>query len=60
VPGQGAAHSAAWRSTSLCDGVMCDFNPTRIDEVIDFMVARVLDQLRVEHQLAPRWGEDQG
>ena len=34
------------------------FNPTGIDEVIDFMVARVLDHLRVEHQLAHRWGED--
>ncbi|HYN79515.1 MAG TPA: flavin prenyltransferase UbiX [Lamprocystis sp. (in: g-proteobacteria)] len=36
------------------------FNPTHIDEVIDFMVARVLDHLRVEHQIGCRWGEDPG
>jgi 4-hydroxy-3-polyprenylbenzoate decarboxylase len=34
------------------------FNPTRVDEIIDFMVARVLDHLRVPHQLLPRWGEE--
>jgi len=34
------------------------FNPTRIDEIIDFMVARVLDHLQVGHQLGRRWGED--
>ncbi len=32
--------------------------PQTIDEVVDFMVARVLDQLGVEHKLALRWGED--
>jgi len=31
--------------------------PQTIDEVVDFMVARVLDQLGIEHQLARRWGE---
>lgn len=36
------------------------FNPTRIEEIIDFMVARVLDHLRVEHQIGRRWGEDPG
>ena len=34
------------------------FNPTRVEEIIDFMVARVLDHLRVEHQLGHRWGDD--
>lgn len=33
------------------------FNPTGIDEIIDFMVARVLDHLKVDHQLGHRWGE---
>ncbi|WP_295384566.1 flavin prenyltransferase UbiX [uncultured Thiodictyon sp.] len=33
------------------------FNPTGIDEIIDFMVARVLDHLQVEHELVQRWGE---
>ena len=31
--------------------------PQTIDEIVDFMVARVLDQLGIEHQLALRWGE---
>jgi 4-hydroxy-3-polyprenylbenzoate decarboxylase len=30
--------------------------PTGVDAVIDFIVARVLDQLHVPHQLLPRWG----
>jgi 4-hydroxy-3-polyprenylbenzoate decarboxylase len=33
------------------------FNPRSLDELVDFMVARVLDHLRVPHQLLPRWGE---
>lgn len=36
------------------------FNPTRIDEIVDFMVARVLDHLQVTHQLGHRWGADPG
>lgn len=31
--------------------------PKSIDELVDFMVARILDHLGVEHQLLPRWGE---
>ena len=30
--------------------------PTTVDELVDFIVARVLDQLRVEHGLSKRWG----
>jgi flavin prenyltransferase len=30
--------------------------PTTIDELVDFVVARVLDQLGVEHALVRRWG----
>ena len=30
--------------------------PTTIDELVDFIVARVLDHLRVPHQLGTRWG----
>ena len=33
------------------------FNPRTLDELIDFMVARVLDHLQVPHQLMPRWGD---
>ncbi|ROQ21317.1 flavin prenyltransferase UbiX [Marinimicrobium koreense] len=32
--------------------------PTRIEELVDFIVARVLDQLGIEQDLMPRWGED--
>ena len=31
--------------------------PTRIDDLIDFIVARILNQLGIEHRLMPRWGE---
>jgi 4-hydroxy-3-polyprenylbenzoate decarboxylase len=30
--------------------------PTKIDQLVDFVVARVLDQLGVEHDLVARWG----
>jgi 4-hydroxy-3-polyprenylbenzoate decarboxylase len=32
------------------------FHPQTVDDVIDFMVARVLDHLKVPHELLPRWG----
>ena len=31
--------------------------PATVAEVVDFVVARVLDHLGVEHGLGPRWGE---
>ena len=30
-------------------------NPTSIEELIDFVVARILDQLDIEHKLGKRW-----
>jgi 4-hydroxy-3-polyprenylbenzoate decarboxylase len=30
--------------------------PSSISEIVDFMVARILDHVGVEHQLLPRWG----
>ncbi|HYV96140.1 MAG TPA: flavin prenyltransferase UbiX [Gemmatimonadaceae bacterium] len=30
--------------------------PTRIDQLVDFMVARILDHLDVPHDLVKRWG----
>ncbi|MZG54866.1 UbiX family flavin prenyltransferase [Photobacterium sp. CAIM 1937] len=33
--------------------------PQSIDDLIDFMVARILDHLGVEQGLVPRWGYDQ-
>lgn len=34
-------------------------NPQTVDQVVDFMVARVLDHLEISHRLMPRWGDDQ-
>ena len=32
-------------------------NPKTIDDLVDFVVARILDHLDIEHELLPRWGE---
>ena len=32
--------------------------PETVADLVDFVVARILDQLRIEQQLAPRWGQD--
>lgn len=32
--------------------------PTRIDELVDFVVARILDHLDVSHEVGRRWGGD--
>jgi len=32
--------------------------PQTINELIDFIVARILDQLEIEQELMPRWGEN--
>lgn len=31
--------------------------PVSIDDLVDFVVARILDQLHIEHSLMSRWGE---
>jgi len=32
-------------------------HPKRVEDLVDFVVARILDQLRIAHDLLPRWGE---
>ena len=32
--------------------------PQQVADLVDFMVARVLDHLRIPHRLARRWGEE--
>jgi 4-hydroxy-3-polyprenylbenzoate decarboxylase len=32
-------------------------NPKSIDDLVDFIVARILDQLDIEQKVLPRWGE---
>ena len=36
------------------------YRPQSVDDIVDFMAARILDHLSVPHQLLPRWGENQG
>src|SRR5690606_28258986 len=36
------------------------FRPESVADVVDFVVARVLDQLDVPHSLLPAWGEPSG
>lgn len=31
---------------------------TQVQDLVDFVVSRVLDQLQIEHRLTRRWGED--
>ncbi|MGD8911762.1 MAG: flavoprotein, partial [Candidatus Thiodiazotropha sp.] len=31
-------------------------NPTTLQDIVDFMVGRILDQLDIDHRLMPRWG----
>ena len=33
-------------------------HPKNIQDIVDFVVARILDHLGVEHSLIPRWGEE--
>ena len=35
-------------------------HPQRIEDLVDFVVARILDQLAVPHAVMARWGEDAG
>jgi 4-hydroxy-3-polyprenylbenzoate decarboxylase len=32
-------------------------NPQTIQELVDFMVARILDHIGIAHTLMPRWGQ---
>lgn len=32
-------------------------HPKSVDDIVDFVVARVLDQLQIDQALLPRWGE---
>jgi 4-hydroxy-3-polyprenylbenzoate decarboxylase len=49
------------RQLTLAGAVMCSpnpgfyLNPTRIEEIIDFVVGKVLDLLHVKHDLRTRW-----
>lgn len=48
---------------SRMDAVIVDANPgfynqpKSVDDLVDFVVAKILDQLGVEHELQPKWGD---
>ena len=48
---------------SRMDAVIVDANPgfynkpETMEDLVDFVVAKILDQLGIEHKLQPRWGE---
>lgn len=52
-----------YRRLTLAGAIICPTNPgfyllpTSIPEIVDFMVGKVLDLLKVEHRLATRWEE---
>ena len=33
-------------------------HPQSVQDMVDFVVARIMDQVGVAHTLLPRWGED--
>lgn len=35
-------------------------NPTSVDDVVDFIVARICDVIGVDHNLQKRWGQNEG
>lgn len=51
------------RTVTLAGGIVCPTNPglylkpQRVEDLVDFMVGKVLDLLRVEHTLRTRWEE---
>jgi 4-hydroxy-3-polyprenylbenzoate decarboxylase len=53
------------RTLTLAGAIVCPTNPgfylhpTTIDELVDFMVGKVLDLLKVEHALKTRWEQAQ-
>jgi 4-hydroxy-3-polyprenylbenzoate decarboxylase len=34
------------------------YRPAAVAELVDFIVARILDRLHIPHTLLPRWGEE--
>lgn len=52
------------RTLTLAGAIICPtnpgfyLNPRSIEEIVDFIVGKVLDLLKVEHDLKTRWGVD--
>jgi 4-hydroxy-3-polyprenylbenzoate decarboxylase len=54
------------RTASLAGATILPASPgfyhgaERVEQLVDFVVARILDQIPVEHQLTRRWGDADG
>jgi 4-hydroxy-3-polyprenylbenzoate decarboxylase len=54
------------RTLTLAGAIICPTNPgfylgpRTVAELVDFMVGKVLDLLRVEHELKTRWEDETG
>ena len=52
-----------YRALTLAGAIVCPTNPgfylgpRSVEDLVDFMVGKVLDLLKVEHRLATRWEE---
>ncbi|MBY0313179.1 MAG: UbiX family flavin prenyltransferase [Phycisphaerales bacterium] len=53
-----------YQNLSLAGAIICPTNPgfylkpKTIEEIVDFMVGKIMDLLRVEHDLKTRWGAE--
>ena len=63
IAGLDEAGRGAWAGPVSAGAVILPTNPgfyyrpTTAAELVDFIVARILDQLDIPHALLPRWGE---
>jgi flavin prenyltransferase len=54
-----------YRTLTLAGAIVCPtnpgfyLNPERVEDLVDFIVAKVLDLLKVEHQISSRWSPQQ-
>ena len=53
------AKMSAWGVVILPASPGFYHNPTTIEEIVDFVVARILDQMGVEHTIGKRWSGDE-
>jgi 4-hydroxy-3-polyprenylbenzoate decarboxylase len=33
------------------------YQPTSLSDIVDFVVAKILEQAKIDHDIQPRWGE---
>ena len=51
------------RTLTLAGAIVCPtnpgfyLNPKSVEDVVNFVVGKVLDLLKIEHSIVPRWGE---